>query len=83
MRRSTVTLALDQMREGARLVRMHDKHGLEFYVIVERGRSRKIADETAAEILRHPKIVGCKDALFPGLDQTFRMEGFVEKGGPP
>ena len=29
--------------------------------------------EVARQIINHPQVVGGKDSLFPGLDQTWRM----------
>ena len=37
-----------------------------------------VTDLVAAKILEHPSVIGCKDGLFPQLDQTWRMLSFVE-----
>jgi hypothetical protein len=63
----------EQMRNGARIVRLHGRHGLEFYVVPGNAGAKRISDETAHTVLGHPDVIGCKDCLWPGLDQTFKL----------
>jgi hypothetical protein len=65
--------ALHLMRTGSRLVELHGKSSFEWWVVP----GGCVSSETAKQIKHHPKIVGQKDGLFPGLDQTWRMESFV------
>jgi hypothetical protein len=57
-------------RSGTRLVKMNaGRRGLEFYVIP----GGPVTAETAKAIIAMPNVVGGKDGLFPGLDQTWRI----------
>ena len=67
-------LALERMREGSRLIHMHSKAGERCWFVIPGG---AVTDKTAEQIRQHPSIVGEKDGLFPGHDQTYRMRSFA------
>ena len=68
--------AMMRMRTGSTLVHQHDiKRKQTWYV----GPGGPVTDEVAAEIKKHPSVVGSRDALFPGLDQTFCTRSFVRQ----
>ena len=69
--------AIDRMRTGSVLVHMHAPGGRNWFVVP----GVAIADETAAKIKRHPRVVAQGDGLFPGLSQTWRMHSFVGSDG--
>jgi len=70
--------ALDLMRRpNARLVRMHSNskvNGVEYFVVP----GGPVELETAEKIKAYPLVRGDGDALFPGLDQTWRMVAAVD-----
>jgi hypothetical protein len=70
-RRRDITLkeALSAMRRGARLIHQHTS-GVRSWFLCPGG---SIKDDVAAAIREHPQVVGQKDALFPGLDQTWSI----------
>jgi hypothetical protein len=68
--------ALQQMRKGACLAHMHGRTSDPYHWFVMPG--GPVTDSVAAKILEHPSVVGGKDGLLPGLDQTWRMLDFVE-----
>jgi hypothetical protein len=57
-------------RKESRLVQMNTPTGKKFFILPRGG---AVKDADAKAIMARPDIVGMKDALFPGLDQTFRM----------
>jgi hypothetical protein len=67
--------ALDHMRRGSRLVHMHGmaKTGFSWFVVP----GGPITGVVARKLLEHPNVVGGKDGLFPGHDQTWRMTAFA------
>jgi hypothetical protein len=67
--------ALEFMRAGSRLVELHSKSGFEWWVVP----GGYVSNETAIQIKQHPRVVGQRDGLFPGLDQTWRMASFVNR----
>ena len=70
MRKSKLHKALDALRKpDARLIQTNNPSHPE-YCITGVGR---IETKTAQQIISHPQIIGAKDALFPGLDQTWRF----------
>jgi hypothetical protein len=66
--------AFSRMRTGSMLVHQHDKCRKRTWYVIPGG---PVTDEVADLIKNHPSVVGQKDGLFPGLDQTFRMRSFV------
>ena len=63
--------AIDLMhRSGTRLVKMRGSRGFDFYVIP----GGLVATETAQAIIAMPNVIAGKDGLFPGHDQTWRIE---------
>lgn len=63
-------LAIDRMRDGGVLVHMHGKTSEKQWYVIPGG---PISDETAEKIKKRPDIIGQKDGLSPGHDQTWRM----------
>jgi hypothetical protein len=61
--------ALALMREGRPLMRMHDVDRTRWFVVP----GGQVTDAVAEKILARPDIQPCRDGLFPGCDQTFRM----------
>jgi hypothetical protein len=66
--------ALQRMQTGSRLVHMHGKPDGRHWFVVPGG---AVTDAVADAIKNHPSIIGQRDGLFPGLDQTWRMQSFV------
>jgi hypothetical protein len=64
--------ALDHMRTGSRLVRMHGRHAGWF--VLPGG---WVDDKTPLTIIKHPSVIGGGIGLFPQHDQTWRMQTFV------
>jgi hypothetical protein len=56
-------------RPGTRLVKMHGGRDAGFYVVP----GGRVEDSVAAKIMAHPLVRGGRDALWPGLDQSWRM----------
>jgi hypothetical protein len=65
--------AADLMRQGSRLVQMHNgpEKGISWFVVP----GGEINADTAAAIIRRPDVEARYDALFPGMSQTWRMGG--------
>lgn len=66
--------ALDLMRTGAVLVKMHERTRVSHYVVP----GGRVADATADQIEQRPDVVGQRDGLFPQHDQCWRMRDFAE-----
>jgi hypothetical protein len=66
----TVSLkrALEGLRRNAVLIR--ENGGERRFFVVPLG---EVDEETARAICDRPDVVGGRDSLFPGLDQTWRM----------
>jgi hypothetical protein len=64
-------LALDCLRDGAALVHMHGKAAEKQWFVVPGG---PVTDATADRIRKRPDVIGQHDGLFPGHDQTWRMQ---------
>jgi hypothetical protein len=63
--------AMEAMRRpGTRLVQMHGGRDAGFYIVPRGGR---VDDATAAKIMNHPLVRAGRDALFPGMSQTWTM----------
>jgi hypothetical protein len=65
------TFALELMREGKLLMRMHTMNGLRWFVVP----GGKITDRVAKCILARPDVQPHDSGLFPGCEQTFRLSG--------
>jgi hypothetical protein len=65
----TETFALELMREGRPLMRMHGIDRMRWYIVP----GGQIADNVVERILVRRDVQPCRDGLFPGCDQTFRM----------
>jgi hypothetical protein len=71
--RTAEVLERMSMNADARLVNMHsNKPNGPHWCLVPGG---PIADAVAAEITKHPHVVGLSDGLFPGHHQTWRLDG--------
>jgi hypothetical protein len=57
-------------RKDTCMAKMHSPVGPHWFVLPGGG---YVKPEDAEKILKRPDIRGQKDALFPGLDQTYRM----------
>jgi hypothetical protein len=62
--------AIEHMRKGGALVHMHTRDFGRQYFVVPGGPINK---QTADEIKQRPDVLGQRDGLFPGHDQTWRM----------
>jgi hypothetical protein len=63
--------AMDAMRRpGSRLVQTNYHGRPDFWIAPSGGR---VEPAIAKQIIGHPQVMGGKDALFPGLHQTWRM----------
>jgi hypothetical protein len=73
MRNETLSeaFALDLMREGKLLMRMHTVNGLRWFVIP----GGKVTDSVAQRILARPDVQPSDPGLFPGCEQTFQLCG--------
>ena len=71
MARPIVRVALDQLREGGCLVQVHTRNGPKWFVIPDAGGGREVHTQAAARIIAHPGIRSNRDALFPGMSQTW------------
>jgi hypothetical protein len=71
MRDSTISeaFALELMREGKLLMRMHTVNGLRWFVVP----GGQVADSVAKRILARPDVQPHDGGLFPGHDQTFKL----------
>jgi hypothetical protein len=61
--------ALDLMREGRPLMKMHTTGGMEWFVVPD----GRITETVAQRILARPDVQPHNDGLFPGCSQTFRL----------
>jgi hypothetical protein len=73
MRNETLSeaFALDLMREGRLLMKMHTVQGLRWFVVP----GGKVTDNVAERILARPDVQPSDPGLFPGCSQTFRLSG--------
>jgi hypothetical protein len=65
-----VAIELLHHRE-ARLMRMFTATGQRWFVLAKKG--GPVSDADAAKIIQRTDVRGSHDALFPGIDQTFRI----------
>jgi hypothetical protein len=63
--------ALDLMREGKILTRMHTVNGLRWFVVP----GGKVAESVAKRIIARPDVQPHDSGLFPGCEQTFQLCG--------
>jgi hypothetical protein len=63
------TFALELLREGNLLMRMHTVNGMRFFIVP----GGMIADNVAERILARKDVQPHDSGLFPGHEQTFRM----------
>lgn len=74
--------ALDVMRKpDARLIQTNGNGGRLNYSIAPYG--VQLEPEVAKRIINHPQVVGGKDCMWPGLDQTFRMSHLTNLAAIP
>jgi hypothetical protein len=73
MRNETLSeaFALDLIREGKILMRMHTVNGLRWFVVP----GGKVAESVAKRILARPDVQPHDSGLFPGCEQTFCLCG--------
>lgn len=63
--------SLDLMRKpGTRLVQTKSANGPAFYIVP----GGYVDRATAAKIINHPQVRAGRDGMWPGMDQTWRME---------
>jgi hypothetical protein len=65
----TEDFALELMREGRPLMRMHTVHGMQWFVVP----GGQINNSTAEKILARPDVQPGREGLFPQCEQTFRL----------
>jgi hypothetical protein len=63
--------ALELMREGKVLMRMHTVNGMRWFIVP----GGKITDSVANRILARPDVQPHDSGLFPGCEQTFKLRG--------
>jgi len=66
--------ALELMREGKLLMRMHTVNGMRWFIVP----GGQIAEGTVKRLLARPDIQPHDSGLFPGCEQTFSLRG-IEK----
>ena len=65
------TFALDLMREGSALMRMHTVKGMRWFVVP----GGQVTDAVVARILARPDVQPRDSGLVPGCEQTFQLRG--------
>jgi hypothetical protein len=65
------TFALELMREGKLLMRMHTVNGMRWFVVP----GGKVADSVAKRILARPDVQPHDTGLFPGWSKLFNFAG--------
>jgi hypothetical protein len=63
--------ALDLMREGKLLMKMHTVNGMRWFVVP----GGQVTDAVAGRILARRDVQPHDSGLFPGCEQTFRLRG--------
>jgi len=62
--------AMDLLRRpGARLVQTNAPRGPQWWIVP----GDRVDNDVAAKIREHPQVKGEEDALWPGMNQTWRM----------
>ena len=69
------TIALELMREGRSLMRMHTTAGRKRFVVP----GGQITNRVAERILGRPDVQPHDRGLFPGCEQTFRLGNWRRK----
>ena len=65
--------AMDAMRKpGARMIQTNYRGQPDFWIAPG---GIRVELDVARKIIAHPQVHGGKDALFPGMDQTWRLRG--------
>ena len=71
--------AMDAMsRQDARLIQTFSYYGRPDYWISPAG--CRVEQKIAEQLMAHPQVEGCKDALFPDHHQTWRMRPGDDRG---
>ena len=65
------TFALDLMREGRPLMKMHTVNGMRWFIVP----GGQVTDAVARRILARPDVQPRDSGLFPGCEQTFQLRG--------
>ncbi|PWT93557.1 MAG: hypothetical protein C5B56_00540 [Proteobacteria bacterium] len=65
------TFALELMREGKLLMRMHTTAGMRWFIVP----GGQVADSVVRRLLARPDVQPQDSSLFPGCEQTFRLGG--------
>jgi hypothetical protein len=65
------TFALELMREGKLLRKMHTHNGMRWFVVP----GGQVTDAVARRILARPDVQPRDSGLFPGCEQTFQLRG--------
>jgi hypothetical protein len=63
--------ALELLREGKLLMRMHTVKGMRWFVVP----GGPVTESTVKRILARPDVQPHDNGLFPGCEQTFRLRG--------
>ena len=61
--------ALELMREGRSMLKMHTVHGMQWFIAP----GGQITETVAQRILARTDVQPQRDGLFPNCDQTFRL----------
>jgi hypothetical protein len=65
------TFALELMREGKPLMKMHTHNGMRWFVVP----GGQVTNAVAHCILARPDVQPRDSGLFPGCEQTFQLRG--------
>ena len=65
------TFALDLMRKGRPLIKMHTVNGMQWFIVP----GGQVTDAVAGRILARPDVQPRDSGLFPGCEQTFQLRG--------
>ena len=63
--------ALELMRQGRPLMRMHTVNGMRWFIVP----GGQVTDAVASRILARPDVQPRASGLFPGCEQTFQLRG--------
>src|SRR5262249_47863533 len=65
------SFALELLREGKLLMRMHTINGMRWFIVP----GGQVAESVVERILARPDVQPHDNGLFPGCEQTFRLRG--------
>jgi len=65
------SFALELMREGKLLLRMHTVNGMRWFIVP----GGQVAESVVKRLLARPDVQPYDSGLFPGCAQTFRLHG--------